>query len=150
MSRVITAPEPYIASNNPEWTVYLAGAIDMGTAVDWQAYVIEQLSDTNMVLFNPRRPHFTPDTLDEQIEWELDLLARCDAILMWLPKDARAPISLFEAGLYWQSGKLCIGADQGFYRRRNLELTGERYHVYIHASLDDALTSLVSAYWGGK
>ena len=152
MAIVITAPEQYDPHKHPGWTVFLAGAIDMGAAVDWQAYVIELLTNTAMVLFNPRRPgtDWPEEYQDEQIEWELNLLDKCDAIFMWLPSNAKAPISLFEAGLYWQSGKLCIGADLEFYRRRNLELTGKRYGVYIYKTLDDALTSLVSAHWGGK
>ena len=39
--------------------------------------------------------------------------------------------------------KLLIGAEHGFYRRRNLELTGERYDVHIHSSLETMISTLV-------
>ena len=145
MARVITAPEalPRVLIG---WSVFLAGAIDMGAAVDWQTWVIERLADqSNIVLFNPRRAAFTPDTLDEQIRWELEALECVNTVFMWFPKAAKAPISFFESGLYWRSGKLLVGAEEGFYRRRNLELTGERYGVMVHETLDAMVTSLLTS-----
>jgi len=143
MARVITAPEMF-PDKHPEWSVFLAGAIDMGAAVDWQTWVIERLADhANIVLFNPRRVAFTPDTLDEQIRWELEALEHVDTVFMWFPKDAKAPISFFESGLYWHSGKLLVGAELGFYRRRNLELTGARYGVIVHETLESMVFSLL-------
>ena len=123
-------------------TVFLAGAIDMGSAINWQVDIAQQLADANYIVFNPRREHFDDSTLDEQIDWELRHLEYADIVFLWLPKDAKAPISLFEAGLYWRSGKLLIGAEEGFYRRRNLELTGSHYGVPIHATLDSMIEAL--------
>lgn len=125
MTTVITAPD---SVDVPGFRVFLAGAIDMGVAEHWQATVIESLYGVaNLVLMNPRRVRFTPQTINEQIYWELDALEKADVILMWLPSTSTAPISLFEAGLYWKSGKLIIGAGREFYRRRNLEITAARY-----------------------
>lgn len=137
MAITIIAPE---SLDEKGFKVYLAGAIDMGKAVDWQAQVIEALSDvSNLVLFNPRRKQFTPDTMDEQIKWELEAMARADLIMMWFPAEALAPIALFETGLYMNSGKLLIGAEQGFYRRRNLELTCRYYDIPLFARLDQLI-----------
>lgn len=143
MSIVITAPEP-LERGDGQHRIFLAGAIDMGAAVDWQAEVIRLCADLPVTLYNPRRVEFTPDTLDEQIAWELDALDRADTVLMWLPASAKAPVSMFEAGLYWQSGKLCIGADPAFYRRRNLELTGKRYGVHVYPTLEETVHSALS------
>ena len=140
MAIVYTAPDE--PDRIPNQSIFLAGAIDMGAAVDWQSWVIEQLRDADVCVFNPRRAAFTPDTLDEQIRWELDKLDRVDHIFLWFPKDAKAPISFFEAGLYWQSGKLIVGAEQGFYRRRNLELTGEYYGIRVWDTLEQMLDTL--------
>lgn len=138
---VVTAPEEIGNAAVNYVTVFLAGAIDMGAAVDWQAQVIEKIGD-RFCIFNPRREKFTPDTLDEQIKWELDKLERADYIFLWFPKDSKAPISFFEAGLYWNSGKLIVGAEPGFYRRRNLELTADRYGVMLFGLLDKMITRL--------
>jgi hypothetical protein len=135
---IVTAPEP-IRWSDSRYSIFLAGAIDMGAAVDWQANVIKMCDGLPVVLYNPRRTEFTPDTLDEQITWELEALDRADTVLMWLPGSAKAPVSMFEAGLYWRSGKLCIGADPAFYRRRNLELTGKRYGVRVYETLEEVV-----------
>jgi hypothetical protein len=129
MTTIITAPDPLPAGG---FKIYLAGAIDMGQAIDWQAQVIDALAGMpGLVLINPRRAQFTPDMETEQIQWELEALERADVILMWFPAGSKAPISFFEAGLYLRSGKLLIGAEAGFYRRCNLELTCERYGVRL-------------------
>ena len=142
MTKVFTAVEPIELDG--VYSVFLAGAIDMGSAVDWQSYVIEKLTGLNdLVIVNPRRPNFTPDTLDEQILWELDALEEVDEIFMWFPKDAKAPISFLETGLYLASGKMRIGAERGFYRRRNLELTGEAYGEPIDDSLEGMVEDLI-------
>jgi hypothetical protein len=140
MTVVITAPA---SVEKPGFRVFLAGAIDMGMAEAWQEKVIAMLQGVHdLVLINPRRAEFTPDTLDEQIDWELDGLEKADLILMWLPSESKAPISLFEAGLYWKSGKLRIGAGPGFYRRRNLEITARRYGVRLYDDLHILVQSL--------
>lgn len=144
MTRVITPPEP---APTEGFKVFLAGAIDMGGAVDWQSQVIEQLrNEPDLTLLNPRRVDFTPDKLDEQILWELGALELSDAILMWFPADTKAPISFLEAGLYIRSGKLVLGAENGFYRRRNLELTAKYYDVPIYLTLDDLIEAIVHRY----
>jgi len=144
MASIVTAPDLYIPKQEWHHKIFLAGAIDMGAAVDWQAWVIDQLKPMErIVVFNPRRPNFTADTLDEQIEWELEALEMVDTVFMWFPKDAKAPISFFEAGLYWKSGKLIVGAEDGFYRRRNLEITGSRYSVRIFVTLNEMLGELL-------
>lgn len=137
MTEIIRAPHPV---NSKGFKVFLAGAIDMGQAVDWQSQVADSLRDEpNLVLLNPRREDFTPDKLDEQIMWELDALERADIILMWFPGDTQAPISLLEAGLYMRSGKLFLGVEESYYRRRNLELTAHFYKVPIYHTLNDLI-----------
>ena len=148
MTQVITAVEDI---NVDGFKVFLAGAIDMGSAVDWQSLVIDQLSgQDNLVLVNPRRPNFTPDTLDEQIHWELNALEKVDAVFMWFPKDAAAPISFLETGLYLRSGKIIIGSEMGFYRRRNLEITCERYGIHLWDSLAGMFLGLRRARLSGE
>ncbi len=144
MTTVIYPPD---STDVPGLRIYLAGAIDMGAAVNWQAQVIDMLPDSNqLVVFNPRRDRFTPDTQDEQIHWELEAMERASAILIWFPKEAKAPISFFEAGLYWNSGRLYVGAERGFYRRRNLELTAERYGQFVSYSLSDCVMAILAQF----
>ncbi len=144
MTRVVTAPEPFDSSG---FKVYLGGAIDMGEAVNWQVNVINSLKDyQNLVLFNPRRVRFTQDTEDEQITWELRAMDTADIILMWFPKEAEAPISFLETGLYLTSGKLILGAEEGFFRRRNLELTAQYYSMRLWGNITELTTEMIRRY----
>ncbi|GGM24882.1 nucleoside 2-deoxyribosyltransferase domain-containing protein [Dactylosporangium sucinum] len=137
MTVVITAPQDW---RIPGYRVFLAGAIDSGSAVDWQAEVVAALAGRpGLVLLNPRRADYATAQLDEQIAWELDALEAADRILMWFPAGSVAPVSMLETGLYLRSGKLLLGADPGFARRRNLELTAARFGVVVH----DALPGLI-------
>jgi hypothetical protein len=142
VTTIVTAPEEI-----PEkgFKVFLGGAIDMGDAPNWQAQIIEMLSgQESLVLINPRRPSFTPDILDEQIRWELEALEKADLIIIWFPVKAKAPISFLEVGLYMNSGKLIVGAEEGFYRRRNLELTCEHFETPLRQSLGEIVHDILS------
>ncbi len=136
MAIVVTAPEKFNPPYAEMGSVFLAGAIDMGAAVDWQASVIEQLQAVDgLLIFNPRRDAFTAETLDEQILWELEALEAADTVFMWFPLNAKAPVAMLETGLFMRTGKLLIGAELGFYRRRNLELTCASYGVHLYDDL---------------
>lgn len=145
MAREIVAPE---SISVPGYRVFLAGAIDMGAAVNWQQEVVTSFTSFSdeLAFLNPRRAAFTPETLDEQIHWELDALERANTVFMWLPADAKAPVSMFEAGLYWRSGKLLIGAAPGFYRRRNLEITALWYGVTLFDDIQKQCRVLISKF----
>lgn len=144
MTTVITAPENIDVEG---FKVFLAGAIDMGEAPDWQAQAIEMLGNqSHLIIFNPRRKEFTEDTLDEQIHWELKALDKADVILMWYPATAEAPVSLFETGLYLNSGKLIVGVEPGYFRQRNLELTAEYYNVPLWNTLRGATEEVLLRY----
>lgn len=140
MGVVITAPERVPETG---YKVYLAGAIDMGEADNWQERVIARLKNIdNLVLVNPRRAHFTSDTELEQIAWELDAMEAADLIMLWLPAASKAPISLLELGLYARSGKLRVGAEIGFYRMMNVALTASRYGVPLCYKLEELIDDL--------
>lgn len=112
----------------------------MGNAVDWQQEVIRSLSDLpNLVIFNPRREYFAPEMEDEQIRWELSAMESANFILMWLPKDAEAPVSFLELGLYLKSDKLILGVENGFVRQRNVEITAQRYGVDVYHTLSEVI-----------
>lgn len=137
MAQVVIAPNRYPQEG---FKVYLAGAIDMGDAVNWQQEVIAQFADTEgIILLNPRRSEFTDAMEQSQIEWELEAMENADLILMWFPKASEAPISLLEMGLYLRSGKLLIGVEDGYYRQKNIELTTRRYNVPVFYTLNELI-----------
>ncbi len=150
MAKIITAPDKYHLFPSyfrmPLYSIFLAGAIDMGNAVNWQQDVCLRLMGIdNLVIFNPRRESFTPDTLDEQIQWELKYLNQVSKIFMWFPGNSYAPIALLETGLFAHSGRLIVGAEPEFYRRRNLEITLDMYGIHVHDNLSAMVQNVIDS-----
>lgn len=129
-------PAPLIVSDEAR-VLFLAGSIEMGTAIDWQASLAAELGDRDLVVLNPRRDEWDTSwrqSIDEprfrgQVEWELDGLDRADVIAMWFAPDTRAPITLLELGLHARGGKLVVGCPDGYWRKGNVEVICARYSI---------------------
>lgn len=139
---VIKAPVRWLHTGQP--VIFLAGSIEMGKAEDWQSQVAAALSDLDVLILNPRRDDWD-DTwrqsiydprFREQVRWELDALEHASHILMYFAPDTFAPITLLEFGLYAQSGKLTVCCPDRFYRKGNVEVVCDRYHVPLVTTLD--------------
>ncbi len=64
--------------------VFLAGPIK--GAPDWQKKAVQDLSDLDIYLANPRRKNSANFDFDTQINWESNFLAASDIIMFWIPK----------------------------------------------------------------
>jgi hypothetical protein len=138
--RYFEAPREYVPVPG-QTAVFLAGGIT--DCPDWQAEMVELLSDTDLVLLNPRRFSFRdPNLADEQIKWEFEHLRRADKILFWFPHSPPSvcPISLFELG-YWlgQHKPLAVGAQPGYVREADVRIQTAliRPEVPIVSTLED-------------
>lgn len=131
-------------------SVFLAGSIEMGAAVDWQAEVEGKLSAVPGTILNPRRDDWDSSweqstscpQFVEQVDWELDALDVCTLILMYFDPNTKSPITLLELGLYANSGKLVVCCPEGFYRKGNVDVTCHRYNVPLVLNLDQLVLSL--------
>ena len=79
-----------------------------------------------------------------QIEWELAALRDSDMIFWWVPKDALAPISLLEFGLFVGARKphLLAGVEPGFYRETNVRMTCDYFNTDCYSTLDGMIWAL--------
>jgi hypothetical protein len=130
--------------------IFLAGSIEQGTAEKWQEKVVEALLDMNVLLLNPRRETWDA-SWDEnkdnnefraQVEWELDALARANYIVMNFDPDTKSPISLLELGLYADSGKLLVVCPEHFWRKGNVDIVCEKYHIPQFETLPELIKYL--------
>lgn len=141
-SVVITSPQPLPATHDRP-RVFLGGSIDMGTAPDWQKGMIEALGQDHVVILNPRRSDWNPKWHPEadepefrrQVEWETAALESADVIVLYFSPGSQSPISLLEMGLHARSGKLIVLCPPGYWRKGNVDITAERYHVEQVADL---------------
>lgn len=143
-------PPAYPFINHEGVKVFLAGTIDMGLSIDWQAKVIEYLSekfrgsDVAIDIFNPRRKDWDSTwgqdhpMLTRQIEWELCFQEQADVIIMVLLENSKSPISLLELGSFKNKPILVLNP-RGFYRFRNVEVFCKMNQIYTCQDWDDFL-----------
>lgn len=153
MAREFKAPSEVILHGK---SVFLAGSIEMGMARDWQEEVRQRLQHLPITILNPRRDDFGGDwnqvmedeKLYRQVTWELDWLSNANVIVMNFERDAKAPVSLLELGLYAATGKMVVCCPVGFYRRGNVQIICQRYGIPIFTDLkamtDEVISRLTS------
>jgi hypothetical protein len=149
---VIKAPNKMEFSNR---SVFLAGSIEMGKAVDWQSEVTNLLTNVDITVLNPRRDDWDSSWRQskdepkfvEQVKWELAGLQRADVIIVYFAPGTQSPISLLEFGLYAKSPKVIVICPEGFYRKGNIDIVCEMYDVTQVETLEQAVaivTNIVS------
>lgn len=129
--------------------IFLAGSIDMGVAIDWQAEVAKQLEGEDILILNPRREEWDSSwaqKLDNpdfrgQVEWELQAMERADKILMYFAPGTKAPVTMLEFGLHAGKNpeKLVACAPEGFWRKGNIDITSIMYNVHQVDTLEDLI-----------
>jgi len=123
-------------------SIFIAGGIT--GCQDWQRSVEQFLSDTDVVLFNPRRDEFSDSNLEqEQVQWEHDYLMSCSAHMFFFPPDSMCPVTMFELGKVASLQKpLFVAIHPKFPRCRNvtIQLSIIRPDVKVVSNLVD-LTS---------
>lgn len=140
---------------NPN-SLFLAGSIDNGAAVDWQKEVALALSDMPVTIFNPRRddwdptmePLYSNPAFKEQVDWELDHLDFVDVAGFYFAPGSVSPITLLELGLYAPSGRVMVCCPPGFWRDGNVEAICTRYEIPLYRDLESYITALRTALSG--
>ena len=131
--------------------VFLAGSIEMGTAVDWQTTVRDAMSDYDIVVFNPRRDDWDPTwtqsinnpKFKQQVEWEMDAIDMADIVVFYFDPNTKSPITLLELGLCAASGvETIVCCPDGYWRKGNVEIVCNRYRMPLVATLDELVYKL--------
>lgn len=133
-------------------TVFLAGTIDMGESEDWQTLVSERIASKTEFIYNPRRPEWdatwkqTIDSLEfnNQASWELLMIERADFVLINLLPGSKSPVTMAEFGLCCalKPSATIVCCPDGFWRKGNIDIMGERYGVPVYETLDEAVADL--------
>lgn len=153
--KIYTPPSNISQRNINHISLFLAGSIDMGSAVNWQKYFISKLEanpqfeDTN--IFNPRRDdwdstwkqEFENPTFYQQVSWELNALEAADYIIVYFAENSQAPVTMLEFGLYAQSGKILVCCPNGFWRKGNIDIVCHKYNIPMFDDLDQIIKHLL-------
>ncbi len=149
MTKIFRAPEE-IPLQSDKKTIFLAGSIEMDTAINWQKRCEELLQD-RFVIFNPRRKEWDSswsqtienDNFKEQVNWELNALEKADIIIMYFAGNTMSPISLLEFGLYAQSNKMKVVVEENFWRKGNVDIVCDRYSIEQFKTLEELIQNLL-------
>jgi hypothetical protein len=120
-----------------KFSVFAAGSIEMGSAIQWQGLLANYLCPLPLTLCNPRRGHWDKNTIPSaetdvfraQVEWELQALTASTVICFFFDHATMSPVTMCELGLWAHSGKVVVCCDRRFWKSGNVELVCERYGV---------------------
>jgi len=132
MATVIEAPNSLdIVKKNKKLSIFLAGSIEQGKAVDWQTKLAKSLDNNDVYLLNPRRKDWDDswkESIDnaqfkEQVEWELDAQE-------------------LELGLFVKSDKMVVVCPEGFWKKGNVDIVCKRYGAVQVDNLDSVISKI--------
>jgi hypothetical protein len=132
-------------------SVFLAGSIEMGVAIDWQTQIINSFNDEDNITFlNPRRNDWDSSWKQDisnnqfrwQVQWELEGLETADLIVLYLQPGTMSPISLLELGLFAKDHKMIICCPDGFWRQGNVDIVAQRYYIKQVDNIEDLIKSI--------
>jgi hypothetical protein len=120
-----------------KFSLFTAGSIEMGAAIQWQQRLVEHLQDLPLTVTNPRRGQWDPAVdakakdpkFRGQVIWELDALTAATVICYFFDVDTISPVTLMELGLWAHSGKIIVCCKEEFWREGNVKLVCERYNI---------------------
>lgn len=127
-----------LALKPDDFSIFLAGSIEMGAASQWQNAIALQLDLVDGFLINPRRDDWDSSweqkasnpQFREQVEWELFGLELASKILIYFQPETKSPISLLELGLVASYAEdLVIVCPDGFWRKGNIEIVCEKFDI---------------------
>lgn len=135
--KVITPPSKFFYEE--EYIIFLAGSIEMGTAINWQAKFCRSFKHYEGIILNPRRfdwdsswkQNMNNAQFREQVEWELHGLEVANLIALNFDPKTQSPITLLELGLYAESKKIRVCCPEGYYRKGNVDIVCNKYRIPI-------------------
>jgi hypothetical protein len=156
MAKLLKPPTSFEDATGIVGSVFLAGSIEQGKAIDWQSQIWEKLKDIpGLGVLNPRRDKWDASWKQErgnneftkQVEWELSALESVDVVAMYFDPATKSPISLYELGLISHrftafSPKAIVCCPDGFWRKGNIQIVCHRYGHKMVDTLDDLIESI--------
>lgn len=150
MAQVVKAPNTDWTRN--DYTIFLAGSIDMGKAENWQVRVEKALDGyDDITVYNPRRDDWDSSWVQdisnpqfkEQVTWELDHLERASLIVFYFDPNGPAPITLLELGLFLPTHDVIVCCPEGYWRRGNVQIVCERSGIKLVDNIDEFVDHII-------
>jgi len=135
-------------------TIFLAGAIDMGEATDWQKETVDYLKSKtseevdSVGIYNPRREDWNSSWKQElnnpqffeQVSWELSYIDNCDVAIVYFTKDSKAPITLMELGKLSEikeAHNVVVFCPEGYHRKGNVDVLCHTKGIPVYTEISE-------------
>ena len=140
---IFKPPQNITLRDRTKKSIFIAGSIEMGKAIDWQTNLSHFFDDNGWDVFNPRRDKwdilekqsFENPKFFQQVNWELNALEYSDLIIMNFDPSTQSPISLLELGLFARTGKLHVICPEGFWRKGNVDIVCNYYNIPMYDTI---------------
>lgn len=151
--QVIKAPNEFDEFSNT--LIFLAGSIEMGTAINWQDELVNHFQYSDVTFLNPRRDDWDSrwtqsidnEQFQEQVLWELSGIENSDLVVFVFDPSTKSPITMLELGLVAGMGKQAIVyCPDPFWRKGNVDIVSSVYDLNVVDSLED-LVAYITKYW---
>lgn len=133
-------------------SLFLAGSIEMGTAMEWQDRVAVELAYADVVIYNPRRKDWDSSwtqsidnpQFNEQVNWELDHIHRADIVMFYFDPFTKSPITLMELGVVsqLQNKDVYVCCEEPFWRKGNVDILCKRSNIKTFSSLEEMIAEV--------
>jgi hypothetical protein len=144
-----------------EFSIFLAGSIEMGKAENWQERIAREFEMWNVTLLNPRRDDWDSSweqkkenqQFNEQVTWELDHMELANLVIFYFDPKTKSPITLLELGLNAERdhpSTVIVCCPDGFWRKGNIEVVCEHYGLSLVDNIDDLIRLVKGRLLRGK
>lgn len=140
----VKSPNDY---NYTGTSVFLGGSLTIEN--DWRADFVEDLSDTNYILLNPRREDvetFQFDTEDPEfiahVRWVNDALQDADIVVLYFCSTTESPVSLLDLADLLKYKKVYLCVDDNFWKRSLLVSAAIDFNVELYTNINDVIQQL--------
>ncbi|RDW80857.1 hypothetical protein BP5796_05555 [Coleophoma crateriformis] len=127
-------------------SIFLAGAI----SGSWHKDLTNRLSHLPVTILNPLRTDWeaigeediaNPE-FRKQTEWEMDMQAAADLVVIYFAPEKQAPVSLLELGVCAASRKgtakeVVICCPKGYWKRGNVQMVCEQFRIKVTEDLEE-------------
>lgn len=139
----VNPPTIYPAKN---FSIFLAGSIEQGKAIEWQKQIVEELYHHSGTIYNPRRSDYdvtqkqdiNNEYFFKQVSWEMKYIRESTFLIFYFQKDTLSPITIGELYYCAASGKKCIVCcEEGFWRKGNIDIVCYEHNIPQVSSLQE-------------
>lgn len=153
-AKIFTPPHEIPGDPFAGVSLFLAGSIESNKAERWQDKMIDELSDLEITICNPRRPDydaaqapvFSNPYFRGQVDWETKYLRKVSTAVFYFDPKTISAITLHELGWMAERNKpragrytsypgpldlqrLLVYCPSGYFRQGNVEHTCHEYNI---------------------